>query len=103
MRIGIDARLLDSERTGIASYTAHLVQSLAGLEGGEKFVLFTDRTVAVPGPNFSNVVIPTKRRVLWSFLRLPARLRREEIDLWIEEQKQNTPRTTNTMSRKVED
>ena len=82
MRIGIDARLYLAERTGIGSYTAHLVQSFAEQAPGDEFVLFTDRQVPVPAANFSNAVIEVKKRILWTLFFLPVALRSRKVDLF---------------------
>ena len=82
MRIGIDARLFLAERTGIGSYTSHLIHSLADLTREEEFVLFTDRPVPLPGPNFTNEVINLRKRILWTMFSLPLRLRSRPVDLF---------------------
>ncbi len=82
MRIGIDARLFLAERTGIGSYTSHLIQSFADLAGEDEFVLFTDRPVPLPGPNFTNEVIAVRKRILWTLFSLPLRLRSCPVDLF---------------------
>jgi len=82
VRIGIDARLYLAERTGIGSYTAHLVQSFAEQAPGDEFVLFTDRQVPVPAANFSNAVIEVKKRILWTLFFLPVALRSRKVDLF---------------------
>ena len=79
MRIGIDARLYLAERTGIGSYTAHLLQSFARRTDGDEFVLFTDQPVPLPGPNFTNQVIAVRKRILWTLVFLPLRLRRRPV------------------------
>lgn len=82
MRIGIDARLYRAERTGIGSYTAHLIQSFARLAAEDEFVLFTDAPVPLPGVNFRNSVIDVRKRILWTLCFLPFRLRSERVDLF---------------------
>jgi glycosyltransferase involved in cell wall biosynthesis len=82
VRIGIDARLFLAERTGIGSYTSHLLHSLADLTREEEFVLFTDKPVPLPGPNFTNEVIAVRKRILWTLFSLPLRLRRRPVDLF---------------------
>lgn len=82
MRIGIDARLCLAERTGIGSYTAHLVQSFAEQATGDEFVLFSDRQIPVPAANFSNTVIGVRKRILWTLFCLPVALRSRKVDLF---------------------
>lgn len=82
MRVGIDARLYLADRTGIGSYTAHLLQTFARIAGDDEFVLFTDEAVACPEKNFRNVSIGVKKRILWTLFFLPLRLGREQLDLF---------------------
>ncbi len=82
MRIGIDARLYLAERTGIGSYTAHLIQSLVRLAPEEEFLLFTDGPIPMPGPNCSNPVIGVKKRILWTLFFLPFKLRTHRVELF---------------------
>jgi glycosyltransferase involved in cell wall biosynthesis len=83
VRIGIDARLATAPRTGIGSYTANLVAALGRMGGPDRFVLFTDRPLETPpGPACANVVLPTPRRLLWTFAVLPGACRRAKLDLF---------------------
>lgn len=82
MRVGIDARLYLADRTGIGSYTAHLLQAFARIAGDDEFVLFTDAAVACPEKNFRNVPVAVRKRILWTLFFLPLRLRREKLDLF---------------------
>jgi glycosyltransferase involved in cell wall biosynthesis len=82
LRIGIDARLYRAEKTGIGSYTAHLIQSFAAMDREDDFLLFTDAPVPLPGPNFGNSVIGIRKRILWTLFFLPFRLRSERVDLF---------------------
>jgi glycosyltransferase involved in cell wall biosynthesis len=82
VRVGIDARLYLADRTGIGSYTAHLLQSYARCAGTDEFVLFTDTAVSCPEKNFRNVPITVRKRILWTLFFLPLRLGRERLDLF---------------------
>jgi glycosyltransferase involved in cell wall biosynthesis len=82
VRVGIDARLYLADRTGIGSYTAHLLQTFARVAADDEFVLFTDSAVACPEQNFRNVPIHVRKRILWTLLFLPLRLGREKLDLF---------------------
>ncbi|HWR97763.1 MAG TPA: glycosyltransferase family 1 protein [Candidatus Methanoperedens sp.] len=81
MRIGIDARLANAPRTGIGSYTAHLVAALARAGAPERFVLFTDAPLDAPA-GCETVVVPGRNRHAWTFGRLPAACRRARLDLF---------------------
>ncbi len=83
LRIGIDARLAGAPRTGIGCYTANLVAALGRVAGPEQFVLFTDQPLrSLPGPAFSNEVLPVPRRLIWTFGSLPGACRRARLDLF---------------------
>jgi len=82
VRIGIDARLYQAERTGIGSYTAHLLHSYARLAPEDRFVLFTDGPLEPPAPNFSTAVTGGKKRILWTLFSLPLALRSHPVDLF---------------------
>lgn len=83
MKIGIDARLAAAPRTGIGCYTANLVAALARCGGPERFTLFSDEPLPeLPGPTFTNVVLPVKRRLVWTFGALPRACRRARLRLF---------------------
>jgi glycosyltransferase involved in cell wall biosynthesis len=83
VRIGIDARLATTPRTGIGSYTANLVAALGLSSGPDRFVLLTDRPLQTPpGPACTNVVLPVPSRLLWTFAGIPGACRRERLDLF---------------------
>ena len=70
------------ERTGIGSYTAHLIEAFAGLAPEDEFALFTDRPMDLPGPNFSNPVVKMPKRIVWTYYSLPRELRKHRLDLF---------------------
>lgn len=84
MRIGIDARLIHYRPGGIAEYTRHLVQELAGLDQEtEYYVIHHARAqdTLTPGPNFRRVdaFTPSHHRLeQWS---LAAECVRHRLDL----------------------
>jgi glycosyltransferase involved in cell wall biosynthesis len=83
VRIGIDARLVTAPRTGIGSYTENLIRALARVDREDEFVLFTDEPLpALPGPNFTNAVLPVRQRLLWTFGALPLACRARRLDLF---------------------
>jgi len=83
VRVGIDARLITAQRTGIGSYTASLVAALARLGSPEEFVLFTDEPLTeLPQRGFTNAIIPVKKRLLWTFGALPGACRMRRLDLF---------------------
>jgi glycosyltransferase involved in cell wall biosynthesis len=76
MRVGIDARALLTQRTGIGVYTENIVRHLAGREGME-VDLFTPREVD-PRPDFPRGVrfVPDSHKfgTVWIQTHLPRRL-----------------------------
>ncbi len=80
MRIGVDARFLVEERTGVETYFQEILERLILLGGPEEYLLYGSEGIA-PG-------LPEGR---WKRVngghgtgnwRLPARLRRDEVDLF---------------------
>lgn len=83
MRVGIDARLAAAPRTGIGSYVASLVAALARVGGPEELLLFSDAPLAAPTrPGWETVVLPGRRRLLWTFGTLPGACRARRLDLF---------------------
>ena len=92
MRIGLDARWIFQELSGIGTYTTELIREFARLETGHEFVLFfrdpaiRDRVWSAAGldghPRFRAHMVPWGVFSPWSQLRLPAVLRRLEIDIF---------------------
>ncbi|HOW98389.1 MAG TPA: glycosyltransferase family 1 protein [Kiritimatiellia bacterium] len=92
MRIGLDARWIFPELSGIGTYTTELIREFARLETGHEFVLFfrdpaiRDRVWRVAGldghPRFRAQMIPWGVFSPWSQLRLPAVLRRLALDVF---------------------
>jgi len=83
VRIGIDARLAGARRTGIGSYTANLIAALARAGAQERFVLFSDRPIPEHAAGgFEQVVVPVRRRLLWTFGALPRACRRARLELF---------------------
>jgi len=81
MRIGIDARSVLKQRTGVGNYTYNLIQQLSQLDHQNQYVLFyshyRDMKVAIPeiqNPNFQSKFYRFPSRVLnllWSTVGWP--------------------------------
>ena len=83
MRIGIDARLAAAQRTGIGSYTRSLIDALGRSGGTDQFVLLSDRPLPeLAGERCTNVVLPVKQRLLWTFGALPGACRAQRLELF---------------------
>ena len=83
MRVGIDARALLTQRTGIGVYTENIARNLAEEEGAE-VDLFTPREID-PKPDFPAGVrfVPDDHKfgTVWIQTRLPRRLERARSDV----------------------
>lgn len=92
MRVGIDARWIQPEITGIGSYTQSLIRHLVPIAGDTTFVLLFDnrtvqsRTLAHAGieddDRFETAVIPYGPFSLKSQIQLPSLLRALRVDLY---------------------
>lgn len=83
MKIGIDARLLTDNKTGIGTYTNRLITELAAADKENQYVLYTDKEHEFNMPdNFSIRLIPQRRRILWTNLYLPWYLSADNIDIF---------------------
>lgn len=83
MKIGIDARLLTGDNSGIGAYTNRLVNSLGILDQKNRYILYTDKKHVVDLPeNFSIRLIPQRNRNLWTNFYLPKVLSDDGIDLF---------------------
>jgi len=92
MRIGIDARWIFPELSGIGAYTQELIRALAALDRRNKYVLLfqrldvQQRVRAYAGldaaPNFRMERVPFGLFSVSNQLRLPGRLRRWGLDVF---------------------
>ncbi|MFH1476651.1 MAG: glycosyltransferase family 1 protein [Verrucomicrobiota bacterium] len=92
MKIGIDARWIFKELSGIGAYTRELIRHLARLERTHKFVIYfndpalRDRTVAETGldhaSNFSARLLPFGLFSIRNQLRLPSLLAEDALDVF---------------------
>jgi len=92
MKIGIDARWIFKELSGIGSYTRELIRHLARLDREHTFVIYfsdpelRDRTVAetdlLSAPNFSTCLLPFNLFSIRNQLRLPGLLAETALDVF---------------------
>lgn len=92
MKIGIDARWIFKELSGIGSYTRELLRSLARLEREHTFVVYfndpalRDRTVSETGlsaaPNFTTCLLPFGLFSIRNQLRLPGLLAESALNVF---------------------
>lgn len=80
MRIAIDGRPLIWPASGVARYTAQLIEALAEIDSQNSYYLLAQRPIEnLPGPNF--VAAPIAVRP-WLQLAVPWQLARLDIDLF---------------------
>lgn len=92
MRIGLDARWIFPELSGIGTYTRELIRELARLDTGHEFVVFfsnpslrerTWREAGLEGRgSFRSELLPWGVFSPWGQLRMPGLLRRMGIDVY---------------------
>ncbi|MCX5800617.1 MAG: glycosyltransferase family 1 protein [Candidatus Eisenbacteria bacterium] len=92
MRIGIDARWIFRELSGIGTYTRELVKHLAEIDRQNEYVLFFDRAAALEevrafahleeAPNFSTSLLAHGPFSPWSQLVLPSLFTRLRLDVF---------------------
>ncbi len=92
MKIGIDARWIFPEITGIGSYTQELIRQLAAVDATNEYVLFfnqadvRDRTVEFAGlqdaPNVTTRLLPYGLFSPWNQIRMPGEIRKTELDVF---------------------
>lgn len=85
MRIGIDARFAVHNRRGIGNYTAKLICNLAEIDHRNEYLLYVDSTrsrdVFPEQGNFRIRQISPSNYPTWEQLMLPARARKDNIDI----------------------
>lgn len=92
MKIGIDARWIFKELSGIGAYTRELIRHLGRLEREHTFVIYfndpelRDRTVTETGlaaaPNFTTRLLPFGLFSIRNQLRLPGLLEEDALDVF---------------------
>jgi len=94
MRIGIDIRLIGKKQTGSEAVFFNLVKNLAGTDGKNQYLLFTDHNPEKDGDlkdeinklnlrnNFKIVFINAPNRFWWNLWALPAYVRKNPVDVF---------------------
>lgn len=92
LKIGLDARWIFRETSGIGTYTRELVRELARLDRTNEYVLFfndaavRDETIEFAGlrdaPNFAARILPFGIFSPWGQIRMPAILRSLKLDVF---------------------
>jgi glycosyltransferase involved in cell wall biosynthesis len=82
MRIGVNARVLDYESGGAKEYLISLLEALLRIDRDNRYVLFhTDASHCGSFPGAEEVPLHTSNRLYFDWVKLPAALRRQGIDL----------------------
>ena len=83
MNIGIDARGLDGNRSGIPIYIEEIVKQINSIDKNNKYILYSTRKVDIKENLSDNIIIKdTERRFgsFWMYLKLPKILKEDNID-----------------------
>ncbi|MDP8255678.1 MAG: glycosyltransferase family 1 protein [Candidatus Alcyoniella australis] len=85
LKIGIDARPCDGNKSGVGFWTYSLIRSLARIDRENLYYLYSNRPIDlsfVDQPNFVQRVQPMPISNLWLQTRLPRTLKRDGVDLF---------------------
>ena len=85
MNIGIDARGLDGNRSGIPIYIEEIVKQISGLDKENKYILYSTRKVDIKEKLNNNIIIKDDERrfgSFWMYLKLPKILKEDDIDVF---------------------
>lgn len=86
MKIGIDARVLQQDITGVGNNIIQIIKDIAKLDDTTKFFLFfsarpSSSTIRELGI-FSKVIVPTKHGIVWEQIKVPVAIKKHEIDIY---------------------
>jgi glycosyltransferase involved in cell wall biosynthesis len=84
MRIGIDAREICGQTTGVGRYLAGLLRQWAITARNHEFVLYAPDTLDIPldARRFPTRVIPGSAGTWWEQMRLPAAVASDRVDVF---------------------
>lgn len=92
MKIGLDARWIFKEMSGIGVYTRELIRHLAQIDRQNRYVLFfndadlmktfQNEMESLPAPNFTFCLVPFGLFSLRNQLRMPAMIRGQKLDVF---------------------
>lgn len=85
MNIGIDARGLDGNRSGIPIYIEEIVKQISNLDTDNKYILYSTRKVNIKENLNDNIIIKDQERrfgSFWMYLKLPKILKEDNIDIF---------------------
>ena len=85
MNIGIDARGLDGNRSGIPIYIEEIVKQISCIDKSNRYILYSTRKVDIKEALSHNIIIKdTERRLgsFWMYIKLPKILKEDNIDVF---------------------
>jgi len=87
VRIGIEVRTLEQNRSGFERYLRGLLENLAGIDDRNEYLLYSDHPIDEQGlalsPNFSFKVVGKKfHSQIWTNYTLPLEVRRDNLDIF---------------------
>ena len=85
MNIGIDARGLDGNRSGIPIYIEEIVKQISNIDNKNKYILYSTRKVKINEKLNDNIIIKDEERrfgSFWMYLRLPKILKNDNVDVF---------------------
>ncbi len=87
MRIGIEVRILEQNRSGFERYLRGLLENLAEIDDRNEYLLYSDHPIDEQGlalsPNFSLKVVEKKfHSQIWTNYTLPSEVRKDNLDIF---------------------
>ena len=85
MNIGIDARGLDGNRSGIPIYIEEILKQFSKIDSKNKYILYSTRKVDIKEKLSENIIIKDEERrfgSFWMYLKLPKILKEDNIDVF---------------------
>lgn len=86
MYIGIDARGLDGNRSGIPTYIEEIVKNISELDNQKnKYILYSSRAININAKLNDNIIIKDDNKrlgSLWVYFKLPKILQEDKIDVY---------------------
>ena len=85
MNIGIDARGLDGNRSGIPIYIEEIIKQISKIDSKNKYILYSTRKVNIKEKLEKNIIVKDEERRVgsfWMYLKLPKILKEDHIDVF---------------------
>ena len=85
LNIGIDARGLDVNKTGITTYIEETVKRIVEQDKNNKYILYSSREIKIDIKENDNIILKNcnkKKGTLWLYFDLPKMLKEDNIDVF---------------------